>query len=238
MVRGIIISSKRYDDALLSDIQELIELYSRKGRVYIDTKTERYREFASNKIVPKSAIRADSAKSDKLLLRVFNGLKFGNIFGVAFSDYFPELALGRMSNSASWFYEIGSGQRPYARRSASDLTVIEHGNGLVNAMLSVYRISCGIETGEITQQYPLKWYESNASLYALSKTLPVLDESVRTSIHNAMLLLLKAREDGRPEPSRLEVWLAMNPRELFTTDEGRMERDRQAARLNQGETNL
>lgn len=53
-----------------------------------------------------------------------------------------------------------------------------------------------------------------------------------------MVLLLKAQEDDKPQPSYLELWLAMNPRELFTTDTGRSERDRQAARFRAGATTL
>lgn len=231
-------SRHQYDDALLSDIQELIEIRARGGQRYLDEASGRYREFSTGKIVSKTKVEADYVRRKRLLSHVTSNMKFGNVFDVAFSDYFPELALGRMNDSAMWFYEIGSGQRPYARRSASDRTVIEHGSDLVNALLAVNEIDCGIASGVITQVVPLAWYEGNATLYAYSKTAPVLDKLERTSIHNAMILLLKAKEDGKPQPSRLELWLAMNPRELFTTDEGRMERDRQAARLNQGETTL
>lgn len=232
------ITPARYDNSILNNIQELIKSRARRSCFYIDTKSGRYREFSSNKIISKSRVWSESSKADKLLLNVIDSLKFGDTFDVAFSDYFPELSLGLMNDSASWFYEIGSGIRPYARRSASDLTVIEHGDDLVDAMLSVYRINCGIETGEITQQYPLEWYRGHATLSDYSKTAPVMDKLARTSVHNGMFLLLKAREDGKPMPSRLAIWLAMNPRDLFTTEEGRAERDRQAARLEQGETSL
>ena len=235
MCGEIMSSASRHEQ--LNEIQELIEIRSRRGRVYID-ESERYRDFQSGSIVPKRKMKADIDRENVLLLRITNEMKCGKIFDVAFADYFPELSLGRMNNSALWFYEIGSGSRPYTRRSANDRTVIEHGNDLVDAMVSVYRIDCGIESGKITQRRPLAWYESHAVLSAYSKTAPVMDKSARTSVHNAMILLLKAREDGKPMPSRLAIWLTMNPRDLFTTEEGRTERDRQAARLEQGETTL
>ena len=230
-------SRHQYDDALLSDIQELIEIRARGGRRYLD-ETGRYREFATGKIVSKTKVETDYARRKMLLCHVTNSMKCGNVFDVAFSDYFPELALGRMNDSAMWFYEIGAGQRPYARRSASDRTVIKHGNDLVNALLAVNEIDCGIASGAITQVVPLAWHEGNATLYAYSKTAPILDKLERTSIHNGMVLLLKAQEDRKPQPSRLEIWLAMNPRELFTTDEGRAERDRQESRFRSGEIYL
>ncbi len=232
------IAPDRNDLSILNDIQELIEIRARNGEVYIDSKTGRYREYKTDKIVPKSKMEAAHSREARLLPRVINNMEYGDVFDVAFSDYFPELSLGRMNDSASWFYEIGSGIRPYAKRSASDCAVISHGDDLVDAMIAVYQIACGIESGAITQWQPLSWYTNHAILHAYSKTAPVMEKIARTSDRNGMFLLLKAREDKNPMPSRLEIWLAMNPRDLFTTEEGRAERDRLAARLEQGETTL
>lgn len=232
------VSDNQYGDELLNDIRKVIEIRARDGQLYRDKKSGRYHEFKTNKIIPKAEVEENSSRGKRLWLHVINSMKCGDILDVAFSDYFPELRLGLMNDSAAWFYEIGSGIRPYARRSASDHTVIEHGNDLVDAMLSVYKIDCGIASGDITQILPLAWYEGNATLYAYSKTAPVLDKLARTSIRNATFLLLKAQEDRKPPPSRLAIWLAMNPRELFTTDDGRSERDRQEARFTRGETAL
>ena len=226
------------DKDLLKDIQALIEIYAKRGRVYIDEKTWRCHEFSSNRVIPKAMIQFYFSEEERLLFHITSKMRCGDTLDVAFSDYSPELLLGRMNNSARWFYEIGAGVRPYERRSASDSTVIEHGNDLVTALLAVYQIDCGIEAGKISQRLPLAWHKNNAILSAYSKTAPVMDKLARTSVHNGMFLLLKAREDGRPMPSRLEIWLAMNPIELFTTIEGRAERDRQAARFKRGETSL
>lgn len=228
----------RNNRSILNDIQELIEIRARDGEIYIDSKTGRYHEYKTDKIVPKSKMDAAHSREVRLLPSIIDSLECGDIFDVAFSDYFPELSLGQMNDSAMWFYEIGSGIRPYVKRSASDHTVISHGNDLVDAMIAVFQIACGIESGAITQWQPLAWYTNQAILHTYSKTAPVMKKTARTSDRNGMILLLKAREDGRPMPSRLEIWLAMNPRELFTIDEGRAERDRQEARFKQGETSL
>ncbi len=226
------------NNSAVRDIKLYIDGMSIHARVYRDSKTERFISVDSGRIFSKKKMNDCLKDLDRLRASIESKVKRGDIFRLIVSDYFPDMAIGEMARSAEWIYDACMEVIPYKKRNVDDQVVIDQKESIVDAMISAYRISIGVESGEIEQIFPVQWYRDSAFLYGHSKTIDNNDHNERTAIHNGMFLLLKAREDGKPMPSRLAIWLAMNPRDLFTTEEGRAERDRQAARLEQGETTL
>ena len=229
--------SKTQEELIKKDIAEYVAGMSIHGRIYTDSRTGQFVSFDTGKVFPKKKMNALLKNLDRLNASIRERLNNGNTFQLIVIDYFPDMAIGKMERSEQWIYNACMAT-PFYRRNASDQTVIHQKERIVDSIISLGCISEDIESGKINQVFPPQWYQDCAFLHGHSKTIESENYGERTAIHNGMFLLLKAREDGRPTPSRLEIWLAMNPIELFTTAEGRAERDRQAARFRSGKTSL
>lgn len=216
-----------------------IKLVGGMSDLYEDLTKEEYRSRATGKIVAKRKIYSTGSKISKMESLIYKNASHLQPLRTAICDYWPDLEMGKCEHSAEWFFDIAMGKRHYQRRSASDGDVIFKGNEIIDAMLTYHQIARDIQSKKITQSYPENWYQNALFLYAHTKAPNEKQlRGIREPIRNGLEILLLAYQGDRPEPSRLELWLAMNPRELFTTDEGRAERERQVARLNQGEAIL
>ncbi len=71
----------------------------------------------------------------------------------------------------------------------------------------------------------MDWYKKYDFLYRNTKPNRKNKLSERISVNSGMKYVLLAYQEGEPI-SKLGLWLAMTPRDVFSTDEGRAERDR------------
>ncbi len=224
---------------LLEYFDEYIKIIKTSSDVYLDMDTERYKSRSAGKVVSKKRVYSEGAKMFRLIGKIYQNVLLPKLLSTVMEDYWPDLEIGKCEPSAEWFLRIAMGEIPYQRRSASDQDVILKGDEIVDAMLTYYQIGQDIWFKRITENRPENWYRNSQFLYANTKApAEKTKEGIREPVRNGLYILLAANENGKPLPSRLEIWLEMNPRDLFTTEEGRAERDRQAARLKQGEASL
>ena len=205
---------------------------------YEDLKTGRYKSRSTGKAVSKRKVYSTGVKFSRLMSEIKSRALHPDLLNTAIDDYWPDLEMEKCEHPAEWFLGIAMGEIPYQRRSASDECVISQGNKIVDAILTYHQISRDIWFNRITQNHPENWYQNSLFLYANTKAPAEKKEGIREPIMAGVKLFLLAEQGERPQPSRLEIWLVMNPRELFTTDEGRAERDRQEARFRNGEVNF
>ena len=226
-------------EALLDNLVDYFSILRNSFDMYQDLNTERYKLRSTGKIESKKKVYSTGVKLSRLIDQIYTKALCPNLLKTVIEDYRPDLEMGKCEYSVEWFLDIAMGEVTYQRRSASDQDVISKRNEIVDAMLIYHQIRQDVWFKRITQYYPENWYHNSQFLNANTKApAEKKEKGIREPIKTGLDLLLAADKDEKLTPSRLAIWLAMNPRDLFTTEEGRAERDRQAARLEQGETTL
>ncbi len=158
-----------------------------------------------------------------------------NRLRVALIDYAPEISLGHMSEPDQFIYDIMSGNVIYERRTVSDRVALDMRDMVVETMFEIQRMKNEFKQNGNNGSVPLKWYLSCEFLCANTKNSPYMsgDEHFSMSVGNDILSRswTFASQGGFSPSDRISLWLHMNPRYLFTTEEGVSEWDSLKAQL-------
>lgn len=201
----------------IADIRSLGELSS-------EYNSNRVRCVSTGKIVNRRKLDAIFSRIDKKQLWILKHVQQSRGVNKTISDYYNDLRIGKSEGIIDRLMSIVRGESEYTQRNASDAIVLSGREEIVDSMFALHSIMLARNSGQESLSRSVDEMRFKSVLSGYAKT--DISEGQPRSITFGWHRLISADEGKEPMPSRLELWLAMYPRNLFTTDEGRAERDR------------